>query len=229
MSSAPARALAELGFITLMLDSRGTPVGSRAFHQGGYPALLEPQVADHAAVVRQLCEQFQFVDGHRVGLLGFSAGGAAAVRALCNHPDIFKVGVAACAYDDADLCTSMWSDQYRGPQGAVTRTEQANSELVPKLRGNLLLMSGDLDENVSVSQTLGLVDALIRANKDFDLLIVPNATHGFLFENGYAQRRMWDYFVRHLLGEMPPSDCEIRFEPAELAEFARKSRLETRP
>lgn len=214
---APAKALAELGFVTIMLDTRGTPVGSRAFHQAGYGALLEPQLADHAAVVRQLCERHAFIDGKRVGMIGSSGGGAATARALCDYGEIFHVGVAASGNHDSSFYSTIWSDKYRGPDGAEAWAEQAGGAVANKLRGKLLLIAGDMDENVHFSQTLALADALIRANKDFDLLIVPNAGHNVLLANGYAQRRAWDYFVRNLLCEVPPPNFEISYKPHELA------------
>jgi dipeptidyl-peptidase 4 len=226
--SAQARALAELGFVTLMLDTRGMPFRSRALHQASYGELLEPQLADHAAVVRQLCEQYSFLDSDRVGMLGESAGGAATARALCDYGELFKVGVSVCGNHDSALNIALWSDKYRGPGDRTTWAHEDIAAAAHRLEGKLLLISGDMDENVQVSQTFLLVDALIRANRDFDLLIVPNAGHSVLTYSPYAQRRMWDYFVRHLLGEAPPAQFEHRLEPHEFTRFktigARESR-----
>jgi dipeptidyl-peptidase 4 len=215
--TALASTLAELGFVTLMLDTRGMPFRNRALHQIGYGELLEPQLADHAAVVRQLCERYPFLDGDRVGMIGMSGGGLATARALFDYGAIFKVGVAVCGNHDSSNYSTIWSDKYRGPGDRESWVEQANHAAAHKLSGKLLLISGDMDENVHVSQTLSLVDALIRANRDFDLLIVPNQGHHVLMTSGYAQRRAWDYFVRHLLGTTPPPHFEITFEPHELA------------
>jgi dipeptidyl aminopeptidase/acylaminoacyl peptidase len=220
VNAAPALALAELGFVTFMLDTRGTPVGCRVFHQDGYPELLEPQLADHVEVVKQLCERHAFIDGARIGALGHSAGGAAAARALFDYGEVFKVGVSVCGLHDPELGLATWSDKYRGPRDGNDRSRQANTSVAHKLEGHLLLISGDMDESVHLSQTLLLTDALIAANRDFDLLVVPNAGHLLMMTSGYAQRRVWDYFVRHLLGEAPPRGFEIRFEPHELARFA---------
>src|SRR5581483_1950278 len=156
VNAAPARALAALGFITVMLDTRGMPVGSRAFHQVGYPALQEPQLADHAAVMTQLCTQYEFIDRTRIGIVGHSAGGAAAVRALCDYGAVFKVGVAVCAYNDPRLIPAGFADKYGGPQVAGSSAEQTNGAAVYQLKGKLLLIAGDLDENVPVSHTLSL-------------------------------------------------------------------------
>jgi dipeptidyl aminopeptidase/acylaminoacyl peptidase len=226
--SAQARALAELGFVTLMLDTRGTPFRSRAVRQLGYGELLEPQLADHAAVVRQLCTRYRFLDGDRVGMLGESAGGAATARALFDYGEIFKVGVSVCGNHDSALNIATWSDKYRGPGSRERWAKQANAAVAHQLKGKLLLISGDMDENVHVGQTLLLADALIRANRDFDLLIVPNAGHQVLTSSVYALRRMWDYFVTHLLGAAPPQDFKIVLEPHELARLKRTSLREAR-
>jgi dipeptidyl-peptidase-4 len=221
VNSAQAMALAELGFIAMMLDTRGTPVGSRSFHQVGYGELLEPHLADHAAVVRDLCMQHSFVDADRIGIIGYSAGGAAAARALFDYGDVFKVGVSGCGNHDSSLLRAMWSDKYRGPDGGERWAEQSNAAAAYKLQGKLLLFTGATDDNVPISHTFLLVDALIRANKDFDLLVVPNEGHLLMMTCGYVQRRVWDYFVRHLLGEEPPAHFAIEFAPHELAAFGR--------
>jgi dipeptidyl-peptidase-4 len=217
MLAALGSSLAELGFVTFMLDTRRMPFRSRALHQIGYGGLLEPQLADHAAVVRQLCERYSFIDGGRIGMIGQSGGGAATARTLFDYGEIFKVGVSVCGNHDSSVYTAPWADKYRGPDGSETWAQQSNGAAAHKLEGKLLLISGDMDENVHVSHTFSLVDALVRANRDFDLLIVPNGGHSVLMTSGYTQRRTWDYFVRNLLGEAPPKDFEIKFEPHELA------------
>jgi dienelactone hydrolase len=215
--AALARSLAELGFVIIMLDSRGLPIGSRALHQLGYGELLEPYLADHAAAVTQLCAQHSFLDKEAIGIVGQSAGGAAAARALFDYSSLFRVGVSVCGVHDAGFYSAVWSDKYRGPAAGNAWPGQSNCSAAHQLQGKLLLISGDMDENVHPGQTLSLVDALIRANKDFDLLIVPNAGHDVLMTNGYALRRAWDHFVRHLLDEVPPADFEIRFGSTEVA------------
>jgi dipeptidyl aminopeptidase/acylaminoacyl peptidase len=217
MNATPATTLAELGFVTIMLDSRGVPLRSRGFHQVGYPAVLEPQLADHAGIVRQLCERFSFLDVSRIGMIGYSAGGSATMRALCEYGETFKVGVSVCGFDDPAASAACWADKYCGPESQ--NSAERTSAIACKLQGKLLLISGDLDENVRMSQTLSVVDALVRANRDFDLLIVPNERHYLLLTSGYVQRRVWDFFVRHLLGGEPPVSFAIKFEPSELARF----------
>jgi dipeptidyl-peptidase 4 len=221
VSSAQAEVLAELGCVSLMLDTRGMPFRSKALHQAGYGHLAEPQLADHAAVIQQLCERHPFIDRDRIGILGQSGGGYAAARAMFDYASLFKVGVAVCGNHDSNVFSALWSDKHRGPGDPATFAQQANAAAAHKLRGKLMLISGDMDENVHVGHTLTLADALVRAHRDFDLLIVPNEGHLILMTNGYVQRRIWDYFVRHLLGETPPEDFEIRYEPFELSRMTR--------
>jgi dipeptidyl-peptidase-4 len=223
-----ALALAEIGFVTIMLDTRGIPGRNRALRQAGYGELLEPQLADHAAAIQQLCERHAFLDGDRVGMIGYSAGGAATARALFDYGDLFKVGVSICGSHDATQLSAFMSDKYRGYAEPREWTTQANGAAAHQLRGSLLLMSSDVDQNVHLSQTLRLVDALVRANKDFDLLIIPNEGHDMLLTSGYVQRRVWDYFVRHLLGEHPLTDFEIKYEAHEIARFEQMAWREQR-
>jgi dipeptidyl-peptidase-4 len=218
-----AQALAELGFVTMILDSRGVPLRSREFHQAGYGQLLEPQLADHAATVTQLCARHPFLDAHRVGIMGMSGGGYATARALLAYPDIFTVGVSACGNHDSRLYHGSWLEKYAGPLSVDRWESLSNIPSAPDLRGKLLLITGDMDDNVHPAQTLALVDALIKANKDFDFLMVPNADHDIFF-HPYVLRRTWDYFVQHLLGCVPPAGFEICFSDNELATNARVSK-----
>lgn len=217
MDAAAARALAELGFVVLMADTRGTPVGNLAFRQAGYGSLVEPQLADHAVMIRQLCARHAFLDVARVGVMGYSSGGLAAVRALADYGDVFTVGVAACGNYDSGLYAAAWADKYHHTRPL----ERVDDAMAARISGKLFLIAGDMDENVHVGQTLALADRLIRANRDFDLLIVPGEGHSVLTTSGYAQRRAWDFFVRHLQDQTPPSGIALRFEPHELARYWR--------
>jgi len=153
-------------------------------------------------------------------MVGWSGGGAMTARALCDYGTLFKVGVAASGNHDSSLYAALWSDKYCGPSSGGQYADVANSAAASKLTGKLLLICGDMDENVHMSETLSLVDAFIHHNRDFDLLIVPNAGHDVLLTNGYAQRRMWDYFVIHLLGEAPPPHFDLSFDVSELTRWA---------
>jgi dipeptidyl-peptidase 4 len=228
LNASTALSLAELGFVTIMLDTRGVPVSSRHFHQVGYGTLLEPQLADHAAVVHVLCDRHCFIDRDRVGIIGQSAGGAAVVHALSHYGDVFKVGVAVCGVYDPDHYAAVWSDKYRGPPDP-TRSSADRVDLVARqITGKLLLICGDMDENVHMSQTLSVADALAQANKEFELVVVPNEGHSLLVTSAYAQRRIWDYLVRNLLGDSPPVDFEFHYLPHELQRLAQRAAYEGR-
>ncbi|WP_182911932.1 DPP IV N-terminal domain-containing protein [Sphingomonas cavernae] len=212
-----ARMLAELGFVVLMLDSRSVPLRSRAFHHAGYGHLLEPQLADHVAVIEQLCKRNAFMDRSRVGMIGQSGGGYATARALFDYPDMFKVGVSVCGNHDSRAYAQLWLSKYGGPGSESSWEAQSNQSAAKKLQGDLLLVSGDMDENVHVGHTLSLANALVQANRDFDLLIVPNAGHGVLLTDAYTQRRVWDYFVSRLAGLRHPKNFPLEYRPADTA------------
>lgn len=214
----PAYSLAALGFVALMLDTRGAPIGSTSFHQCGYPSLKEPQLADHAAVVRQLCERHSFLDSARVGVMGYSGGGSATVKALCDYPDVYRVGVSASGEHDPSLYTSFWSDKYAGPVGTEAAAAHRTWVNAKRLKGKLLLIAADMDENVLINQTVSLIKGLIEANRNFDLILIPNGNHGVFIGNGYVQRRIWDYLVGNLLGQAAPEPdaFALEFRPHEL-------------
>jgi dipeptidyl-peptidase 4 len=212
LNAAQAQTLAELGFVTMMLDSRGLPLRSRAFHHAGYGSLFEPQLRDHAAVIEQVCARHSFLDRQRVGVIGQSAGGYLAARAMLDYPETFKVGVSICGNHDPRYYASMWMEKYVGGDNNELWKTQANTCAAYKLQGKLFLITGEMDENVHPSHTLALAAALMKINKDFELLIVPNEGHGVLMTNPYVQRRIWDYFVRNLLGETPMAEYELKYK-----------------
>ncbi|MFE0155859.1 DPP IV N-terminal domain-containing protein [Nonomuraea sp. NPDC059007] len=216
-----AEAVAALGFAVLALDGRGTPGRDKAFHDASYGALeTGGHLDDHIAALRQLAETRPWLDLDRVGIFGRSGGGYATVRALLAHPDFFKVGVAECGNHDQRLYHSMWGESYEGPVDAGTYARSANTELADRLQGKLLLVHGELDDNVTPHLTMRLVERLIAANKDFELLIVPGAEHLFVGFEEYVTRRRWDYFVRHLLNAEPPAGYRLNpipFDPELLA------------
>jgi fermentation-respiration switch protein FrsA (DUF1100 family) len=220
--AAQALSVAELGMIAIMLDTRGMPTGSRVLCMAGYGELLEPQLADHAAAVKELCTQHPFIDVERVGIIGASAGGAAATRALLDYGDVFSVGVAASSNHDSNLVSTHWSDRFRGPGPPEKWANQANQSVAHNLKGKLLLIHGDLDDGVHLCHTLSFVSALIAANRDFDLLIVPNAGHFMWWTNGYVHRRAWDYLVSNLLEEEPARDFDLKFDARELSRYDKR-------
>lgn len=206
------QATAELGFIVVMVDGRGTAGRSKAFHDVSYKNLGgKGGIDDHIAMLRQMAAKYPYMDLSRVGLYGGSAGGYDTVHAMLTHPDFYKVGVSISGNHDHRMDKAWWNELWMGyPVGDHYR-DQSNVTMAEKLEGKLLLIHGDLDDNVNPSATLQLVDALIKANKDFDLLIVPNQYHGD-GGNPYLVRRRWDYFVQHLLSVTPPKGFKIEMK-----------------
>lgn len=208
------RALAELGFIVVVLDPRGTPWRSKAFHNVGYGHLQNAGgIDDQVFAIKQLAERYSWIDSDRVGITGYSGGGFASARAMMTHPDFFKVAVSSSGNHDQRLYVSSWVEGFQGLYSEAAYDQIATAELAGNLKGKLLLTHGDMDPNVHVAHTLQLADALIKHNKDFDLLLLPNRDHDY-FEDPYFIRRLWDYFVEHLLGESPPANYEIASKQA---------------
>ncbi|MDE0188135.1 MAG: DPP IV N-terminal domain-containing protein [bacterium] len=210
------RCLAEMGFVVFTVDGRGTPGRSKAFLDAGYGRSGEARVlADHVAVLTQLAEERPYLDLDRVGIYGHSAGGYAAVRAMLEYPEVYRVGVASAGNHDQALTNVTWGERWIGPLPGPGWDTQANRTLAHKLQGKLLLVTGDMDDNVNPAATMQLVDALVAANRDFDLLVLPNRNHDFAGtwgtwnEDPYFTRRRWDYFVEHLMGEQPPRGYQV--------------------
>jgi dipeptidyl-peptidase-4 len=207
-----AQSLAELGFIVVTIDGRGTALRSKAFMDYAYGHMERASdLEDHIAGMRQLAARYSYMDLDRVGAEGISGGGYATAHALLAYPDFYKVGVSSSGNQEQRAYISGWGEMYLGPQkeNEAAYLAAANSTLAGNLKGKLLLIHGDMDENVSPTLTLKLADALIKANKDFDLLYMPNEGHGAAL-SPYAVRREWDYFVRNLLGAEPPADYDLR-------------------
>jgi dipeptidyl aminopeptidase/acylaminoacyl peptidase len=208
-----AQALAELGFIVVQIDGMGTPLRSRAFQLATYGRIGDNGLADQVSGMRELARRHPWIDIERVGIFGHSAGGYAAAMALLRYPDFFKVGVASAGNHDNRSYADAWASKWQGPtvddvRAADAFAAQASASHAAGLRGRLLLAHGTMDDNVLPNHTLLLAEALIRHNKDFDLVLVPDAGHG-MSGDPYVMRRRWDYFVRHLLGAEPPRDYDV--------------------
>lgn len=213
-----AQSTAELGFIVVMIDGQGTGGRSKAFHNFSYKNLGDGGIDDHIAVLKQMAEKYPYMDLERVGLYGGSAGGYDTAHAMLTHPKFYKVGVSISGNHDHRMDKAWWNELWMGyPVGDHYR-EQSNVTMAGKLEGKLLLIHGDLDDNVSPSATLQFADALMKANRDFDMLIVPNMYHGE-GRNPYVIRRRWDYFVQNLAGVAPPKGFAL--QPAENGEDRR--------
>ncbi|MFQ6032437.1 MAG: prolyl oligopeptidase family serine peptidase, partial [Candidatus Zixiibacteriota bacterium] len=197
-------ALAELQFICLTVDGRGTARRSKKFHDYSYNN-LGGGCLDHVAAIKQLAEKYPYLDTERVGIYGHSAGGYDTVRAMLAWPDFYKVGVSSSGNHDHRMAKAWWPEQYMGYPVGPFYEEQSNITNAGKLEGKLLLVHGEMDENVNPAATLRLVDALIKHNKDFELLILPTCHHGYRGVYGdYFTRKRWDFFVRYLHGVEPP-------------------------
>ena len=200
------QSVAELGFIVVMVDGRGTTGRSRAFHEYSYH--LGGVFDDHVALIKQMAQRYPYMDLERVGIYGTSAGGYAAAHAMLVHPELYKTCVSISGDHDARLDKAWWNELYQGYPVGKDYAEQSNVTLADKLKGHLLLVHGDVDNNVNPVETMRFVDALVKANRNFDMLLVPNMYHGG-GRNLYLVRSRWDYFVEHLLGITPPENFEI--------------------
>lgn len=214
-------AVAALGFVVFVVDGRGTPGRSRAFHDASYGQLSTAGfLEDHIAALRQLAETRPWMDLDRVGIFGFSGGGYATVRALCAFPEFYKVGVAGCGNHDQRFYQLAWGETYDGPFDEELYARSSNPDIAHQLQGKLLIFHGEMDDNVHPHLTMRVVDRLIAANKDFDLLIVPGAEHIFVGFESYITRRRWDFFVRHLTEMEPPAGYRIADVPLDFETFS---------
>jgi dipeptidyl-peptidase-4 len=176
-----SQSLAELGFIVINLDGRGTPLRSRAFHLASYGRLQDAGcLEDHLAALDQLARDRPFLDLSRLGVVGHSAGGYAATRALLAYPDRYKVAFASSPDQDLLCYLGYWAEKYQGLPIDERYASQANAALAAALRGKLLLIWGELDDNVNPYGSMRFIDALVAADKDFDLLVLPGANNDLM-------------------------------------------------
>jgi dipeptidyl-peptidase-4 len=213
-----AQCLAELGFVVVKIEGMGTPLRSKKFRDTSYGNMGDNTLPDQVAGMKQLAQRFPWIDIDRAGIWGHSGGGSASAAALFRYPDFFKVGISESGNYDNREYEDDWGERYQGllvsnPDGTSTYDSQAIQDLAKNLKGHLLLIHGTMDDNVPPYNTLLLVNELIKANKDFDLLLLPNRDHLYIWDP-YPMRRRWDYFVRYLMGAEPPQDYEIK-GPAE--------------
>ncbi|MFK7863855.1 MAG: DPP IV N-terminal domain-containing protein [Pseudohongiellaceae bacterium] len=212
------QALAELGFIVVEVDAMGTPGRTKEFHDAYYGNMGDNGLPDQIAAIRQLASQRSYMDLDRVGIWGHSGGGFASTAGILRYPDFYKVAVSGAGNHDNRNYEDDWGEKWQGllevlPESsptaegevlAVTNYDnQANQLLADRLEGKLLLAHGMMDTNVHPSNTLLVVEALINAEKDFDLVVIPNAGHGFGNRRFFMKKR-WDYFVEHLAKQVPP-------------------------
>lgn len=215
-SRGDTQALAELGFIVVQIDGMGTPWRSKTFHDAYFGDMGDNTLPDQVSGMKQLAQRFPWIDIDRAGIYGGSGGGYATAGAMFRYPDFFKVGVSTSGNHDNRGYEDDWAEKWQGllvkkADGTSNYDDQANQNHAKNLKGKLLLAHGTMDNNVPPYNTLLVVDALIKANKDFDLVLFPNRGHGL--GESYMIRRRWDYFVRHLLGAEPPKEFEFHPRP----------------
>jgi dipeptidyl aminopeptidase/acylaminoacyl peptidase len=200
--SVATQALTELGFIVVQIDGMGTNNRSKAFHDVAFKNLGDAGFADRILWHKSVAAKYPYYDISRVGVFGTSAGGQNSLGALLFHPEFYKVAVSNSGCHDNRMDKIWWNEQWMswpiGPEYAAS----SNVDNAGNLQGRLLLVYGELDTNVDPSSTLQVANALIKANKNFDLLAVPGGGHGA--GGAYYQRLMQDFFVHHLLAVEPP-------------------------
>ncbi len=209
------QAMAELGFIVVAIDGMGTPWRSKAFHDTWYGDMGDNTLPDQVAGLRELGKRYPWIDLSRVGIWGHSGGGNATADALFRYPGFFKVGWAESGNHDNRNYENDWGEKYQGllvtrKDGSSNYDNQANQDLASHLKGHLMLTYGTMDDNVPPSNTLLVVQALIKANRNFDMIAIPNAHHGYAAATPYITRRRWDYFVHYLAGNTPPKDYALK-------------------
>ena len=208
------QSLAELGFIVVLIEGTGNPNRSKSFHDAYWPDMSTNTLPDQVAGIRQLSQRYSYIDTNKVGIWGHSGGGFATAAAMFRYPDFFKVGISESGNHDNRNYEDDWGERYIGlltknPDGTDNYTAQANQIYAKNLKGKLMLAHGMMDNNVPPYNTMLVVEALTKANKDYDLVIFPNAGHGYGTDSPYMMRRRWDYFVKNLLGKEPPPNYKL--------------------
>jgi dipeptidyl aminopeptidase/acylaminoacyl peptidase len=201
--SASGNSVAQIGAVVVMIDGRGTSRRGQAFRLPAYQNLGEVGLDDHIAMIKQMAAKDPGLDVTRVGVFGGSAGGYDAARFILRRPEFFKVAVASSGNHDLRLDKAWWPEVSMGIADEATWERNSNMSVAANLKGKLLLVHGDIDDNVPVTESLRLANAIIQAGKDVDVVILPNTTHAVY--QPYFWRKFRDYFTRNLLDEAPPA------------------------
>ena len=219
--------LAQMGFVVITVGNRGGhPNRSKWYHNFGYGNLRDYGLADKKVAAQQLIARHSFIDGERVGIHGHSGGGFMSTAAILTYNDFFKAAVSCAGNHDNRIYNNWWSEKHHGIKENIKEKKNkdgivecdttfsynisTNQELAGRLKGHLLLVTGDMDNNVHPANTTRVVDALIRANKRFEMLILPGDRHGFETKDEYFFWKMADFFSKHLLGEAKESEVDIK-------------------
>ncbi len=202
--------LAQLGFVVITVGNRGgSPNRSRWYHTYGYGNLRDYGLADKKAAAEQIANRYSFIDRDRIGINGHSGGGFMTAAAMFVYPDFFKVGVSESGNHDNNIYNRWWSERHNGVQEKINGkgdttflyTIEKNSAIAKNLKGHLMLVTGDIDNNVNPANTIRVVNALIKANKRFDFVLLPGQRHGFGADSEYFFWKMGEYFTEYLLGD----------------------------
>jgi len=207
------QALAELGFVVVEIEGTSNPLRSKIFHDMSYGNMSENTLPDQVTGIRQLAQKYTYLDTSRVGIWGHSGGGFATATAMFRYPDFFKVGISESGNHDNRNYEDDWGERYDGLVTMSDYEAHANENYAKNLKGKLMLAHGMMDNNVPPQNTLLVVEALEKANKDYDLVIFPNSAHGYGSYSPYMMRRRWDYFVKNLLGAEPPKEYQLKSKP----------------
>ncbi len=212
------QALAELGFVVVVIEGSCNPLRAKSFHDGCYGNMAENTLSDQVSGMKQLAQKYPYIDLARAGIWGHSGGGYATAAALFRYPDFFKVGISESGNHENRNYEDDWAERYLGllqtnPDGTTSYDNQANAANAKNLQGKLLLAHGMLDDNVPPYNTFLVIEALTKANKSYDLVLFPNARHGYGIYSPYMMRRRWDYFVQNLAGAEPPHDYLMQPHP----------------
>jgi len=211
-SRGDCNALTELGFVVVAIEGTSNPLRSKSFHDMSYGNMAENTLPDQVTGIRQLAQQYSYIDTSRVGIWGHSGGGFATAGAMFRYPDFFKVGISESGNHENLNYEDDWGERYDGLVGNTDYAAQANENLAKNLKGKLLLAHGLMDDNVPPGNTLLVVEALEKAGKDYDLIVFPNSAHGYGQYSFYMMRRRWDYFVKNLLGAEAPKEYQLKFK-----------------
>jgi dipeptidyl aminopeptidase/acylaminoacyl peptidase len=204
---------AELGFIVVQIDGMGTSNRSKAFHDVAWKNLGDAGFPDRILWHKAVTAKYPYYDINRVGIYGNSAGGQNALGALLFHPEFYKAAVSSAGCHDNRMDKIWWNEQWMGWPLGTEYAASSNVDNAYRLQGKLLLSVGEMDPNVDPASTMQVVNALIKANKTFDLIILPGAGHGP--GGAYGERKRFDFFVHHLLGVEPPDWNKVKLAPTD--------------
>lgn len=218
--------MAQMGCIVIRVGHRGdTPMRGKYYHTYGYNNMRDYPLADDKAAIENLAKRYSFIDVKRVGIYGHSGGGFMAAAAILTYPDFYKAAVSCSGNHDNNIYNRGWGECYNGVREVEKGTDsngnkeydyqfsvKTNQELAKNLKGHLLLVTGDMDTNVNPANTYRLADALIKAGKDFDMLVIPGAGHGYGVADDYFEWKMYRYFAKHLIGDSRFENWESIFQ-----------------